>query len=148
MGDDRASSDEEEDGEEGDEDRRKDETGEKGEAADSEDMAQMSLEEAEAPTDAADSAEEAVDAPAADMADDAEMGESETAAEPWRPRHRANEPRGPDYTAFTLQFDEIVGGRGSLRPRGARPAARLSRQAARRICRAWSRGSPTGCSAA
>jgi cobaltochelatase CobT len=108
MGEDRATSDEEEDGEEGDEDRRKDETGEKGEAADSEDMEKMSLEEAEASTDAADSSEEAVDAPAADMTDDSEMGESETAAEPWRPRHRANEPRGPDYRPFTLRFDETV----------------------------------------
>ena len=40
MGEDRASSEEEEDGEEGEQDRRKDETGEKGEAADSEDMAE------------------------------------------------------------------------------------------------------------
>src|SRR5581483_10125295 len=36
MGEDRATSDEEEEGEEGEEDRRKDETGEKGDAADSE----------------------------------------------------------------------------------------------------------------
>jgi cobaltochelatase CobT len=108
MGEDRTSSDEEEEGEEGDQDRRKDETGEKGEAADSEDTEKMSLEEAEASTDAADSAEEAVDAPAADLADDSEMGESETAAEPWRPRNRPNEPRGPDYKPFTQRFDEVV----------------------------------------
>ena len=56
-----------------------------------------------------DSAAEAVDAPAADMADDAEMGDSETAAEPWRPRNHRNEPRGPDYRPFTSKFDEIVG---------------------------------------
>jgi cobaltochelatase CobT len=108
MGEDRTTSDEEEEGEEGDQDRRKDETGEKGEAADSEDMEKMSLEEAEASADAADSAEEAVDAPAADLADDSEMGESETAAEPWRPRNRPNEPRGPDYKPFTQRFDEQV----------------------------------------
>jgi cobaltochelatase CobT len=107
MGEDRTASDEEE-GEEGDQERRKDETGEKGEAADSEDMEKMSLEDAEASADAAETAEEAVDAASADMADDAEMGESETAAEPWRPRHRANEPRGPDYKPFTLRFDETV----------------------------------------
>jgi cobaltochelatase CobT len=108
MGEDRTTSDEEEDGEEGDQDRRKDETGEKGEAADSEDMEKMSLEDAEASADAAETAEEAVDAPAAEMAEDSEMGESETAAEPWRPRHRANEPRGPDYRPFTMRFDETV----------------------------------------
>ena len=38
MGEDRAASDDEEEGEEGDQDRRKDETGEEGEAADSDDM--------------------------------------------------------------------------------------------------------------
>jgi cobaltochelatase CobT len=108
MGEDRSSSDEEEEGEEGDQDRRKDETGEKGEAADSEDMEKMSLEDAEASADAAETAEEAVDAPAADMADDSEMGESETAAEPWRPRNRPNEPRGPDYRPFTMRFDETI----------------------------------------
>ncbi len=108
MGEDRTASDEEEEGEEGDEDRRKDETGEKGEAANSEDIEKMSMDEAEASSEAADSTEEAVDAPAAEMADDTEMGELETAAEPWRPRHRANEPRGPDYRPFTLRFDETV----------------------------------------
>ena len=108
MGEDRSSSEEEEDGEEGDQDRRKDETGEKGEAADSEDMEKMSAEDAEASADAAETADEAVDSPSADMADDAEMGESETAAEPWRPRNRANEPRGPDYRPFTMRFDETI----------------------------------------
>ena len=108
MGEDRSSSEEEEDGEEGDQDRRKDENGEKGEAADSEDMEKMSMEDAEASADSSETSEEAVDAPAADMADDSEMGESETAAEPWRPRNRPNEPRGPDYRPFTLRFDETV----------------------------------------
>jgi cobaltochelatase CobT len=108
MGEDRSSSEEEEEGEEGEEDRRKDETGEKGEAADSDDMEKMSVEDAEASADAAETSDEAVDAPAADMADDSEMGESETAAEPWRPRNRANEPRGPDYRPFTMRFDEMI----------------------------------------
>ena len=43
------------------------------------------------------------------MADDAEMGDSETAAEPWRPRQGRNEPRGPDYRPFTSKFDETIG---------------------------------------
>jgi cobaltochelatase CobT len=108
MGEDRSSSEDEEDGEEGDQDRRKDENGEKGEAADSEDMEKMSMEDAEASADSSETSEEAVDAPAADMADDSEMGESETAAEPWRPRNRPNEPRGPDYRPFTMRFDETI----------------------------------------
>ena len=63
-----------------------------------------------------DSASEAVDAPAADMADDAEMGDSETAAEPWRPRNMRNEPRGPDYRPFTSKFDEVVGAEDLCEP--------------------------------
>src|SRR5262249_59316277 len=47
--------------------------------------------------------------PNADMADDADMGDAETASEPWRPRHSGlNEPRGPDYRAFTAKFDETI----------------------------------------
>ena len=37
------------------------------------------------------------------------MGDSETAAEPWRPRNQRNEPRGPDYKPYTGMFDEVVG---------------------------------------
>jgi cobaltochelatase CobT len=110
MGEDRGSDSDEEEGEEGDEENRKDQSGEDGEAADSADSERVSLEEAEASTDELpDSAAEAVDAPAADMADDPDMGDSEAAAEPWRPRHNRNEPRGPDYRPFTAKFDEIVG---------------------------------------
>jgi cobaltochelatase CobT len=110
MGEDRSSQSDEEEGEEGDEENRKNESGQDGDASDSADSERMSLEEAESSTDELpDSAAEAVDAPAADMADDAEMGDSETAAEPWRPRHQRNEPRGPDYRPFTSKFDEIVG---------------------------------------
>jgi len=108
MGEDRSNSDDEEEGDEGDQERRKDEKGEKGENSDSDDKERMSLEETEASADAADSSEEAVDAPATDLADDSEMGEAETAAEPWRPRHHPNEPRGPDYKPFTARFDETI----------------------------------------
>jgi cobaltochelatase CobT len=56
-----------------------------------------------------DAAAEAVDAPTADMAEDTEMGDAETPGEPQRPRQfGANEPRGPDYRAFSNKFDEIV----------------------------------------
>jgi len=109
MGEDRSTSEEEEEeGEDGDQDRKKDEQGEKGEASDSEDLEKMSMEEAEATADAAETAEEETDAPAGEMADDTEMGDSEQAAEPWRPRGGRNEPRGPDYKPFTGRFDETV----------------------------------------
>jgi cobaltochelatase CobT len=109
MGEDRSSESEEE-GEDGEEENRNDESGRDGEASESADSERMSLEEAEASAEELpDSASEAIDAQAADMADDAEMGDSETAAEPWRPRHNRNEPRGPDYRPFTTKFDEIVG---------------------------------------
>jgi cobaltochelatase CobT len=109
MGDERSRDSEDED-EENSEDRRQDESGQDGEAAESDDTQRMSMEDAEVSAeDAREGAEEAVDAPAADMADDSEMGDAETAAEPWRPRsHGMNEPRGPDYRPFTPRFDEIV----------------------------------------
>jgi cobaltochelatase CobT len=109
MGEDRGSDTDEEEGEDGDEQNRSDESGNDGEA-ESADSERLSLEEADASTDdLPESAAEAVDAPSADMADDAEMGDSDTAAEPWRPRHNRNEPRGPDYRPFASKFDETVG---------------------------------------
>jgi cobaltochelatase CobT len=110
MGEDRNSDADEEEGDEGDEESRSDESGADGETSESADSERMSLEEAEASTeDMPESAAEAIDAPAADMADDTEMGDSETAAEPWRPRHNRNEPRGPDFKPFTSKFDEVIG---------------------------------------
>jgi cobaltochelatase CobT len=110
MGEDRSSESEEEEGEDGDQQDRSEESGQDGDAAESADSERMSLEEAEASADELpDSAAESVDAPSADMADDAEMGDSETAGEPWRPRHNRNEPRGPDYRPFTSKFDETIG---------------------------------------
>jgi cobaltochelatase CobT len=108
MGEDRSSSEEEEEGESGDQDRKKDETGEKGDASESEDMDKMSLEEAEASADAAESTEEETDAPAGDMSEDTEMGDSEQAAEPWRPRIASTSRAGPDYKPFTVRFDETI----------------------------------------
>jgi cobaltochelatase CobT len=110
MGEDRSSDSEEEEGEEGDQENRSDESGEDGEASDSADRERMSLEESDTSADEMpESVAEAVDAPAAEMSDDAEIGDSETAAEPWRPRNSRNEPRGPDYRPFTSKFDETVG---------------------------------------
>jgi cobaltochelatase CobT len=109
MGDERSDEDDEEESDEKAEGRQ-DEQGEDGQSSETEDSERMSLEQAEASTeDLADSAAEATDAPAADMPDDADMGDSENAAEPWRPRPSGrNEPRGPDYRPFTTKFDETV----------------------------------------
>jgi cobaltochelatase CobT len=109
MGEDRSSeSDDEED--EGEDERRKQDQGEQGDAAESEDMQKTSMEESQASAeDLPDAAAEAADAPTSDMADDSEMGDAETPGEPQRPRQfGANEPRGPDYRAFTVKFDETI----------------------------------------
>src|SRR5258708_2584284 len=115
MGEDR-SSESEEDGDEGDQENQKDEQGESGEASDSADSERMSAEAEASADELPDSSSEAVDAPAAEMADDAEMGDSETAAEPWRPRNQRNEPRGPDYKPYTSRFDEVVGAEDLCEP--------------------------------
>ncbi|MGC1780510.1 MAG: cobaltochelatase subunit CobT, partial [Xanthobacteraceae bacterium] len=109
MGEDRSSESDEEDGEDGDEQNQKDESGQDGEATDSAESDKMAAEAEASADDLPDSSSEAVEAPAAEMADDAEMGESETAAEPWRPRPGRNEPRGPDYRPFIGKYDETVG---------------------------------------
>lgn len=109
MGEDR-STDSEDENEDGEEEQRKQQSGEDGEAADSDDMQQTSTDDSQiSAEDMPDAAAEAVDAPSADMADDTDMGDAETPGEPQRPRNfGANEPRGPDYRAFTPKFDETI----------------------------------------
>ena len=109
MGEDRSRNSEDEE-EEGEEDRRKQESGEDGETANSDEMQRMSSEDTQVSAeDMPDASAEAVDAPSADMADDTDLGDAETPGEPQRPRHYGgNEPRGPDYRAFTMKFDETV----------------------------------------
>src|SRR5499427_5816953 len=109
MGEDR-SHDSEDEEDKGEEDRRKQVSGEDGDAADSDEMQRMSMEDTQVSAeDMPDAAAEAVDAPTDDMADDTDMGDAETPGEPQRPRHfGANEPRAPDYRAFTTKFDETV----------------------------------------
>jgi cobaltochelatase CobT len=108
MGEDRSSDSEDEN--EGDEDKRQQDQGQDGEATDSDESERMSADEQQVSTeDMPDSAAEATDAQSSDMADDAEMGDSEAPGEPQRPRtHGSNEPRGPDYRAFTTRFDETI----------------------------------------
>ena len=109
MGEDR-STDSEDENEDGEEEQRKQQSGEDGETADSDDMQQSSADESEVSADdMPDAASEAVDAPSADMADDTDMGDAETPGEPQRPKNfGSNEPRGPDYRAFTPKFDETI----------------------------------------
>jgi cobaltochelatase CobT len=109
MGEDRSSESEDEE-DEGEDERRQQETGEDGEAADSDQMERMSSEDTQVTADdMPDSATEAVESPTADMADDTDMGDAETPGETQRPRQfGANEPRGPDYRAFTTRFDETI----------------------------------------
>jgi cobaltochelatase CobT len=50
------------------------------------------------------------EAPSSDQQEDFDAADAEEAAEPWRPRDFGrNEPRGPDYRAFTTRFDEMIG---------------------------------------
>ena len=109
MGDERARDSEEEDDESGENDKQQNQ-GEDGESKESEDAEGMSMEEMEVSADELpDGASEAMDAPSADMPDDADMGDSEAANEPWRPRqHGQNEPRGPDYHPYIAKFDETI----------------------------------------
>src|SRR5947199_131003 len=81
-----------------------------GDAKESEDAEGMSMEEMEVSAEELpDGASEAMDAPSADMPDDADMGDSEAANEPWRPRqHGQNEPRGPEYHPYIAKFDETI----------------------------------------
>jgi cobaltochelatase CobT len=63
----------------------------------------------EATDDMEEGAQEAADAPSGELPDDADEADSEEASESWRPPATGrNEPRGPDYRAFTQKFDEVV----------------------------------------
>jgi len=108
MGDERARDSEDESEDQGESDQQS--QGEEGEAQESEDAEGMSMEEMEVSAEELpDGASEATDAPSADMPEDADMGDSEAANEPWRPRsHGQNEPRGPDYHPYIAKFDETI----------------------------------------
>ncbi len=110
MGEERDSSAEDESDESGEQDSQQNEKGDKGESRQSEEAQGMTMEELEATADELpESASDAKEAQSADMPQDAEMGDAESAGEPWRPYHHGkNEPRGPDYKPFTPRFDEII----------------------------------------
>jgi cobaltochelatase CobT len=101
----------EEEGAEDPDEQNQDETGEQGRSERADATDGVTPEDAKlAADDASDVSSEADQAPAAQRPDDLDVGDSRDGAEPWRPRHGgANEPRGPNYRAFTSRFDEVVG---------------------------------------
>jgi cobaltochelatase CobT len=110
MGDERAQDGEDDEDGSRDQQARPDDGGESGESAESKEADGMALEDAEVTVDELpESATDALEAPAADMPEEADIGDADTARDPWRPQHRGlNEPRGPDYRPFTNKFDEVV----------------------------------------
>lgn len=101
-----------------DEDDEKDEDEDNSDQSDEQNAAEgEDSEEGSSPEDtklAADDTSEATtdadDAPASDRPEDFDATDGNDASEPWRPRDMGrNEPRGPDYRAFTTRFDEVVG---------------------------------------
>src|SRR5437667_8599673 len=113
MGEERSHDSEEDEQESRDQDLRPDEAGGDGQAKESDEAEGMTEEAEVAAEELPEGAAEAADAPSADMPDEANMSDAQTASEPWRPRHSGlNEPRGPDYRAFTGKFDEIVAAEG------------------------------------
>ncbi|MBX6424475.1 MAG: cobaltochelatase subunit CobT [Variibacter sp.] len=109
MGDERSHDADDEDQHDNERQGREDADGETGATQDSEDADSAALEQAEVTADELpEGAAEAADAQAADMPDDSELGDADTPGEPWRPRHGHNEPRAPEYRAFSDRFDEVV----------------------------------------
>jgi len=109
MGEQRTADREEEDSDEdGD---GEDQAGEEG-GAERDDSSESAAAEDQklAAEDTSDAASESEEAPSAERPEDVEAGDSREAGEPWRPRHSlTNEPRGPDYRAFSSRFDETIG---------------------------------------
>jgi cobaltochelatase CobT len=104
-------SDREEDDKNEDEDQDSDQSDEQN-AAESEDSEDgTSPEDAKlAADDTSEQTTDTDDAPSADRPEDFDATDGNDAAEPWRPRDMGrNEPRGPDYRAFTTRFDEEIG---------------------------------------
>jgi cobaltochelatase CobT len=97
--------------EENDEDKESDQQEQQGEG-ESQEQSQGDRAEVEVSEDSSDEIEdgatEDADGPSGEMPEDSEQADSEEAGESWRPPSRANEPRGPDYKAFSHKFDEVI----------------------------------------
>jgi cobaltochelatase CobT len=109
MGEQRTSDREEEDAD--DEGEGQDQAGDEGGAERDDASESAAAEDSKlAADDTSDAASESEEAPSAERPEDADAGDSREAGEPWRPRHPlSNEPRGPDYRAFSMRFDETIG---------------------------------------
>jgi len=89
-------------------DGEKDQSGSDG-SPESESAEEMSADQAQpSAEEMSENTMESAQASASDVFDDSDMGEDETPGEAHRPQHRANEPRGPEYHAFSPKFDEVV----------------------------------------
>ncbi len=110
MGDEQGRSDDEDN--QDDADNQEQESPESGESPDSQDEESsegMQMEDADEMADEApDGAQEASDAETAELPDENDLGDSEDASEPWRPKSQGAERKGPDYKPFTAKFDEII----------------------------------------
>jgi cobaltochelatase CobT len=111
MGEDRSNEQDEDDQDEDEGKGQDDSSNDQGAAEQDDASDQSAQEDAELSADEQpEQSSESEDGPPADRPDDMDTGDSEEAGEPWRPKHPlANEPRGPDYRAFTNKFDETVG---------------------------------------
>jgi cobaltochelatase CobT len=111
MGEDRSNEQDEDDQDQDEGKGEENSSNDQGTAEQDDASDQSAQEDAEiSPEEQPDQAAESDDAPPADRPDDMDAGDSEEAGEPWRPKHPlSNEPRGPDYRAFTNKFDETVG---------------------------------------
>jgi cobaltochelatase CobT len=109
MGEQRTSDREEEDSD--DEGEGQDQAGDEGGGERDESSESAAAEDSKlAADDTSDAASESEEAPSAERPEDVDSGDSREAGEPWRPRHPlSNEPRGPDYRAFSTRFDETIG---------------------------------------
>jgi cobaltochelatase CobT len=86
----------------------KDQSGSEG-SPENESSEEMSADQAQpSAEDMSENTMESAQASASDVFDDSDLGEDETPGEAHRPQHRANEPRGPEYHAFSPKFDEVV----------------------------------------
>ncbi|NNM74615.1 cobaltochelatase subunit CobT [Enterovirga aerilata] len=96
-----------------DEDENQTESEEQGGEGEAEEQRQGERAEVDLQEEAADELEdgamEAADAPSGELPEEADDTDSEAASESWRPpANRGNEPRGPEYKAFSTKFDEVV----------------------------------------
>jgi cobaltochelatase CobT len=109
MGEQRLADRSEEDSEE--DDQNQDQAAEQGEVDESEGGDSASAEDAKlAADDLGEETGESDESPSSDRPEDSDASDSTEPGEPWQPRNPlSNEPRGPDYRAFTNRFDETIG---------------------------------------